>query len=346
MTDAYTLLHDAPLRELNTLRVAATARWLATLDDPAALPEVLGRSEFAGMPVLVLGQGSNVLFARDFDGLVLQPAWRRVNMAGDDGDAVWVRAEAGLGWDALVDWTLAQQLTGLENLALIPGLVGAAPIQNIGAYGVEVGEVITSVEAWDRRDSSAALLSCEQCRFGYRDSLFKQEPDRWIVTAVNFLFPRNRELNLGYAGLRDELAALRIAQPTAAQVAQAVRRLRRRKLPDPEFLPNAGSFFKNPAVPAGLAGELVAAHPGLPVYESTDGTRKLSAAWMIEACGLKGIREGDAGVSAQHALVLVNHGGASGAELLGLARRVADSVEQRFGIRLEPEPRIVGASFA
>ncbi len=346
MTDAYTLLHDAPLRELNTLRVAATARWLVTLDDPAAMPEVLGRSEFAGMPVLVLGQGSNVLFARDFDGLVLQAAWRRVNMAGDDGDAVWVRAEAGLGWDALVDWTLAQQLTGLENLALIPGLVGAAPIQNIGAYGVEVGEVTTSVEAWDRRDSSAALLSCEQCRFGYRDSLFKQEPDRWIVTAVNFLFPRNRELNLGYAGLRDELAALRIAQPTAAQVAQAVRRLRRRKLPDPEFLPNAGSFFKNPAVPAGLAGELVAAHPGLPVYESTDGTRKLSAAWMIEACGLKGIREGDAGVSAQHALVLVNHGGASGAELLGLARRVADSVEQRFGIRLEPEPRIVGASFA
>ncbi|MCJ7453531.1 MAG: UDP-N-acetylmuramate dehydrogenase, partial [Steroidobacteraceae bacterium] len=264
MTDAYTLLHDAPLRELNTLRVAATARWLATLDDPTALPEVLGRNEFAGTPLLVIGQGSNVLFARDFDGLVLQAAWRRVNIAGDDGDdgdAVLVRAEAGLGWDALVDWTLAQQLTGLENLALIPGLVGAAPIQNIGAYGAEVSEVITSVEAWDRRDSTAALLSCEQCRFGYRDSLFKQEPDRWIVTAVNFLFPRNRELNLGYAGLRDELAALRISQPTAAQVAQAVRRLRRRKLPDPEFLPNAGSFFKTPVVPAGLAGELAAAHP-------------------------------------------------------------------------------------
>jgi UDP-N-acetylmuramate dehydrogenase len=345
MTDAYTLLHDAPLRELNTLRVAATARWLATLDDSTALPEVLGRSEFTGVPLLVIGQGSNLLFASDFDGLVLQPGWRRVTITGDDGDAVWVRAEAGLSWDALVDWTLAQQLTGLENLALIPGLVGAAPIQNIGAYGVEVSEVIASVEAWDRRDSTAALLSCEQCRFGYRESLFKQEPDRWIVTAVNFLFPRNRELNLGYAGLRDELAALRITQPTAAQVAQAVRRLRRRKLPDPEFLPNAGSFFKNPVVPAGLAGELAEANPGLPVYRSPDGACKLSAAWMIEACGLKGFREGDAGVSAQHALVLVNHGDASGPELLGLARRVADSVEQRFGIRLEPEPRIVGAQF-
>ncbi len=345
MTDAYTLLHDAPLRELNTLRVAATARWLATLDDPTALPEVLGRSELAGTPLLVLGQGSNVLFARDFDGLVLQPAWRRVSITGGEGDAVVVRAEAGLGWDALVDWTLAQQLTGLENLALIPGLVGAAPIQNIGAYGTEVSEVIASVEAWDRRDSAAQLLSSAECRFGYRDSLFKQEPDRWIITAVNFLFPRNRELNLGYAGLRDELAALRIAQPTAAQVAQAVRRLRRRKLPDPEFLPNVGSFFKNPVVPAGLASELAEAHPGLPVHASSDGTCKLSAAWLIEACGLKGVREGDAGVSAQHALVLVNHGSAGGAELLGLARRVADSVEQRFGIRLEPEPRIVGASF-
>jgi UDP-N-acetylmuramate dehydrogenase len=319
MTDAYTLLHDAPLRELNTLRITAAARWLATLDDPSRLPDVLGRSEFLGSPVLVLGQGSNVLFARDFDGLVLQPAWRRVSIADDRDDGVRVRAEAGLGWDALVDWTLAQQLTGLENLALIPGLVGAAPIQNIGAYGAEVSELILSVEAWDRRDSTPALLPCADCRFGYRDSLFKQEPDRWIVTAVNFLFPRDRELKLGYAGLRE--------------------------LPDPEFLPNAGSFFKNPAVPAGLAGELAAKHPGLPVHESSDGRCKLSAAWMIEACGLKGIREGDAGVSAQHALVLVNHGSASGAELLGLARRVADSVEQRFGIRLEPEPRIVGASF-
>jgi UDP-N-acetylmuramate dehydrogenase len=346
MTDACTLRNDAPLRELNTLRVSATARWLATVDDPAALAEFLARREFAGVPLLVLGQGSNLLFARDFDGLVLQPAWHRVTITSDEGDAVLVRAEAGLGWDALVDWTLAQQITGLENLALIPGLVGAAPIQNVGAYGAEVSEVIASVEAWDRRDSAAVQLTGAECRFGYRDSLFKQEPDRWIVTAVNFRFPRNRELNLGYAGLRDELAALRIDQPTAAQVAQAVRRLRRRKLPDPESLPNAGSFFKNPVASAGLADQLAEAHPGLPVYALPDGSCKLSAAWLIEACGFRGVREGDAGVSAQHALVLVNHGNASGAELLGLARRVADSVEQRFGIRLEPEPRIVGASFA
>lgn len=345
MNDACTLLNDASLRELNTLRVAASARWLATLDDPATLPEFLARREFAGAPLLVLGQGSNLLFARDFDGLVLQPAWRRVSITEDAGDAVLVRAEAGLGWDALVDWTLALQITGLENLALIPGLVGAAPIQNIGAYGAEVSEVIASVEAWDRCDSDAVLLTGADCRFGYRDSLFKQEPDRWIVTAVNFRFARDREPNLAYAGLRDELAALRIERPSAAQVAQAVRRLRRRKLPDPEFLPNAGSFFKNPVVPAALADQLAQANPGLPVHALPDGSCKLAAAWLIEACGLRGIRQGDAGVSAQHALVLVNHGQASGAELLGLAARVADSVERRFGIRLAPEPRIVGASF-
>ena len=344
MTEAFTVTSAAPLRDLNTLRIAAAARWLATVASPAALPEVLGRPELHGLPLMVLGQGSNVLFAADFEGLVLRPAWSCVRIARDEGDAALVRAEAGLGWDALVDWTLAQGLAGLENLALIPGLVGAAPIQNIGAYGAEASEFITAVEAWDRRDSVVARLPRAECRFAYRDSAFKQDPDRWIVTAVEFRLPRSREPNLGYAGVREELEAMGLAQPTPAQVAQAVRRLRRRKLPDPALIGNAGSFFKNPVVPAARADVLAAAHPGLPVRRSATGECKLSAAWLIEACGLKGFREGDAGISAQHALVLVNHGAATGAELLGLARRVADTVERRFGLRLEPEPRIVGAT--
>jgi UDP-N-acetylmuramate dehydrogenase len=294
---------------------------------------------------MVLGQGSNVLFAADFEGLVLRPAWRSLRIARDEGEAALVRAEAGHGWDALVDWTLAQGLAGLENLALIPGLVGAAPIQNIGAYGTEVGECITAVEAWDRRAGTGSSLTRADCRFAYRDSAFKQDPERWIVTAVEFRLSRRREPNLGYAGVREELAAMGIANPSPAQAAEAVRRLRRRKLPDPAFIGNAGSFFKNPQVPAALAGELRAAHPGLPVHASGGDACKLSAAWLIEACGLKGFREGDAGISAKHALVLVNHGAATGAELLGLARRVADTVERRFGLRLEPEPRIVGATF-
>ncbi len=345
MSDACTILRDAPLRDANTLRVAATAGWLATVRDPSALPDVLGRPEFAGLPMLVLGEGSNVLFATDFAGLVVRPAWRCARIIVDEGDAALVRAEAGHGWDALVDWSLAQGLAGLENLALIPGLVGAAPIQNIGAYGAEVGEFIAAVEAFDRQVGATTRFDRAHCGFGYRDSVFKREPDRWIITAIELRLPRSRAPNLGYSGVREELAAMGHDRPTPAQVAQAVRRLRRRKLPDPAVIGNAGSFFKNPLVPAALADALRAAHPGMPVHAADGDARKLSAAWLIEACGWRGFRDGDAGISAQHSLVLVNHGRASGPQLLDLARRVADSVEQRFGVRLEPEPRIVGARF-
>jgi UDP-N-acetylmuramate dehydrogenase len=294
---------------------------------------------------MVLGEGSNVLFADDFPGLVLRPAFAELSLLTDDGSTARVRAEAGAGWDALVDWTLARGLVGLENLALIPGLVGAAPIQNIGAYGVEVAECIAVVEAWDREAGRSVRLDRADCGFGYRDSVFKRAPDRWIVTAVEFLLSRDGAPRLGYAGLREELDAMGIADAGPTEVAEAVRRLRRRKLPDPAVIGNAGSFFKNPVVPAEVAERLREEHGDPPVYPAGPGEAKLSAAWLIERCGWRGAREGDAGISAQHALVLVNHGHASGAQLLALARRVAASVEDRFGVRLEPEPRIVGASW-
>jgi UDP-N-acetylmuramate dehydrogenase len=340
----YALLEDAPLAALNTLRVAARARWLAELDSAAALPRLL-ESPAARDGFMVLGEGSNVLFAADFPGLVLRPRFEAVGIVSDDGVAATVRAEAGAGWDALVDWTLARGLAGLENLALIPGLVGAAPIQNIGAYGVEVAGTIAAVEAWDRAEGRAVRLGREDCAFGYRDSLFKRSPDRWIVTAVEFRLSRAAPLRLDYAGVREELAAAGVTEPGPRDVAEAVRRLRRRKLPDPAVIGNAGSFFKNPVVSAEQAGQLHAAHGGLPAYPAGAGLAKLSAAWLIERCGWKGHREGDAGIAARHALVLVNHGHATGAELLALARRVAASVEERFGVRLEPEPRIVGAQW-
>jgi UDP-N-acetylmuramate dehydrogenase len=345
MTDAFTVTRNAPLVGLNTLRVAATASRLVTVNDPEALPAALASPDLHDRPVLVLGEGSNVLFARDFDGVVLRPAWRSLAVADDDGRTAVVRADAGVPWDALVDWTLERHLPGLENLALIPGLVGAAPIQNIGAYGVEVREFVESVEAWDRRTSQPVRLEAAECAFGYRDSVFKREPDRWIVTRVHFQLDRERAPRLDYAGVREELATSASTEPTPSQVADAIRRVRRRKLPDPALIGNAGSFFKNPVVPATLAERLQAGNAGMPAFGAGPASRKLSAAWLIEACGWKGFREGDAGISAQHALVLVNHGRASGAELLGVARRVADSVEQRFGVRLEPEPRIVGATF-
>jgi len=343
MAAAYSLAGNAALRGLNTLGVDATAAWVATVHDPQVLPDVLALPQ-ARDGAMVLGEGSNVLFAGDYPGMIVKLAFDAVRTVEDEGDSALVRAEAGCRWDPLVDWTLQRGLRGLENLALIPGLAGAAPIQNIGAYGVEIAEFITTVEAFDRRDGRSVRLDRATCRFGYRDSLFKDDLGRWIVCAIELRLSRRRDLALGYAGVGDELASLGVTSPSATDVAEAVRRLRRRKLPDPAVVGNAGSFFKNPIVPDFLADALRSAHPAIPVYPA-GGARKLSAAWLIEQCGWRGIREGDAGISAQHSLVLVNHGKATGAQLLSLARRVAGSVQERFGVTLEPEPRIVGATF-
>lgn len=333
----------APLRALNTFRVAAHARWLIEVADPAELSAVLGHPEWRDLPLLVLGAGSNTLFTRDWDGVVLRVVGRRIHESLQRGEEALVRVEAGRDWHDFVRWTLAHGYAGLENLALIPGTVGAAPIQNIGAYGAELAPHVDAVEAYDRSAGRPVVLDREACAFGYRDSLFKQSEarERYIITAVRFRLTAHAPLTLDYPGLRETLAAMGVTQPRARDVAAAVEALRRRKLPDPAAIGNAGSFFKNPVVPAAAAEALRAAHPELPVYPAGPGTRKLAAAWLIEAAGWKGRRIGDAGVSARHALVLVNHGEASGAELLALARRIQADVVARFGVALEPEPRIV-----
>lgn len=332
----YTLTRDAPLARRNTFRVPARAAWFAELGDAAAIPELLARAELKDLPLLVLGEGSNLLLTRDFEGLVLHMA-----IGGIARDGSRVRVGAGERWDSFVRWSLEQGLAGLENLILIPGTVGAAPIQNVGAYGAEVREFVHMVEAWDRGQSRIVHLDNAACAFGYRDSLFKREPGRYIVTAVEFELPREHALKLDYAGLDKELAARGVQYPTPTDVAHAVETLRLRKLPDPARIGNAGSFFKNPVLPAREAEALVRSHPGLPAYPGGDGKTKLSAAWLIEACGLKGAREGDAGVSEQHALVLVNHGKASGAQIWALAQRVRGAVTSRFGVTLEPEPIVL-----
>ena len=343
MSTAWRLAERAPLRARNTFGVQAHADMLVEVRDAATLPELFGNAMLRDGPVLVLGGGSNLLFAGDPPGTVLALSGQEIRIVEDDTGSALVRADAGVDWHAFVLWTLGHGLAGLENLALIPGTVGAAPIQNIGAYGVEVRERIATVEAFDRSCGDVQRLAGADCGFAYRDSRFKRERDRWIVTAVEFRLPRTPELRLDYAGIGDELARTGIDAPTPSQVAEAVCRVRRRKLPDPAVIGNAGSFFKNPVVPIAQAQALLGAHPGLPAFPGPDDTtRKLSAAWLIDACGWKGHRTGDAGVSERHALVLVNHGQASGAELLALARRIAASVDERFGIELEPEPRIVG----
>lgn len=338
----------APLR--NTFGVDARAGLLLTLDDSADLPGVFATLAADGVSPLVVGGGSNLLIVEGPE-VALRLDTRDIRTLAPHADHAIVRAEAGVEWHAFVLWTLEHGYAGLENLALIPGTVGAAPIQNIGAYGVEVGEYIRAVEVFERATGTFRRFEAEDCAFAYRDSVFKHDLARHLIVAVEFALPLAATvpaaaLKLDYAGIGDELAAMGIDAPDPRAVAEAVIRLRRRKLPDPAVVGNAGSFFKNPIVPVAQADALLASHPALPVFRGDgEGTRKLSAAWLIDACGWKGHRDGDAGVSDRHALVLVNHGAASGAQLLALARAIAAGVEQRFGITIEPEPRIVGATW-
>lgn len=335
--NGYTLEHNASLATRNTLRVPAHARQLAELHDASALPALLDALD---APPLVLGEGSNVLFTGDCDSSVLVMATRGVQVDADN-DGARIAVAAGEHWDDFVRWSLGQGYAGLENLILIPGTVGAAPIQNIGAYGVEVAEFVESVEAWDTHEKCAVILDNTACKFAYRDSIFKHERDRYIVTAVRFELPRSRPLQLDYAGLRQEITRMGMVHPTPYLVAEAVRTLRTRKLPDPAVIGNAGSFFKNPVIPAARATALKREYPDMVQWPVSDGRVKLSAAWLIDSCGFKGVREGDAGISNRHALVLVNHGHASGAELWALAQRIIDAVRSRFDVPLEPEPRII-----
>ncbi len=339
--EGYSIIENASLRKRNTFGVEARAAMLVDVHEPAALAGLFGSALLRARPVLALGEGSNVLLTHDWPGIVLSMATRGIEVLDDDGATARIRVQAGEHWNDFVYWSLAQGFGGLENLVLIPGAVGAAPIQNIGAYGTEVREFIAAVDAWDREAIAMVRLDNAQCGFSYRDSHFKRAGDRYVVTAVTFALTRRPALRLDYAGVRDELAAMGVVDPTPATLAGAIARLRRRKLPDPAQVGNAGSFFKNPVVGDALALALRREHAGLPAWPAGEGRTKLSAAWLIERAGLKGLREGDAGISARHALVLVNHGRASGAQLWALAQRVRDTVRERFGVDLEPEPRVI-----
>ncbi|SKB82370.1 UDP-N-acetylmuramate dehydrogenase [Luteibacter sp. 22Crub2.1] len=336
----FLLTSDAPLAGRNTLRVDARARLLAEVHDVGKLPGLLAYPAVRDGKVLVLGEGSNMLIRGDIDATVVAIANRGVETFQRD-DRVLIRVAAGERWDDFVRWSLGQGYAGLENLILIPGTVGASPIQNIGAYGVEVAEFIDTVEAWDTHKGEFVLLDKAACAFSYRDSAFKRQPRRWIVVAVTFDLPRERPLSLDYAGIREEMEKMGAQRATPYHVAEAVVRLRSRKLPDPAVIGNAGSFFKNPIVGAHQADALALAHPGLPVWPHAGGTAKLSAGWLIETAGFKGARDGDAGMSNRHALVLVNHGKASGPQLWSFAQKVIAGVEAMFGVTLEPEPLVI-----
>jgi len=327
------------LQALNSFGVDASASLLLAIEDEE---DVLSLPAYDPACDLVLGGGSNIVLAGNVPGTVFLNRIAGRHIVDEQADHVLVEIGAGEDWHGLVRWSLARGYSGLENLSLIPGTAGAAPLQNIGAYGVELAAVLDSVTAWDWRRSSWVNFDREECRFGYRDSLFKSaRPDRYLITSIRLRLDRVFHPVLDYAGLREELAAMGVARPTARDVSEAVMRIRRRRLPDPATTGNAGSFFKNPVVDRAAAESLQARYPGLPAWPQQADRVKLSAAWMVEYCGLKGLREGDAQVSEQHALVLVNRGAATGAQIISLAHRIRAAVADAFGLQLEPEPRLV-----
>jgi UDP-N-acetylmuramate dehydrogenase len=336
------IAHDFSLKSCNTFGIDALARRYLRIGSVAELAAALADPRLAGMPRLLLGGGSNIVFTGDFDGVVLHMAITGRAVLGEQGGHTLVRAAAGENWHGFVQWTLAEGLGGLENMSLIPGTVGAAPIQNIGAYGVELKDVFHSLTVYELASGRLRSMDAAECCFGYRDSVFKRaEGAGLVIVDVTFALPTAWQPNLRYAELAQAVADEHLAAPSAAEIGALVVAIRRRKLPDPAVIGNAGSFFKNPVVSAARCAELLAAFPALVHHVQPDGSEKLAAGWLIDQCGWKGRNLGAAGVYPKQALVLVNNGGASGQEVLALARAIQADVAGRYGVTLEPEPVFV-----
>lgn len=337
------ILRDEALQPYNTLALEASAAALVRVGSDEELSAAISWASEQALPVVPLGAGSNIVLAGDMDAVVVHQQTCGIEVIEDAGDKVSLRVAAGENWHGLVQWSLRNGLSGLENLALIPGSVGAAPIQNIGAYGVELQSSLVRVHAVNGSDGQRLSLEKEDCEFSYRDSVFKQRlRDKVVITAVELQLSRVPELHTEYPTLARFFADKTMAAQTPQDVFDAVVSIRRSKLPDPALEPNAGSFFKNPLVDAERAQEVMARFPGIPAYPQAHGWVKISAAWMIDYCGWKGYREDDIGVHPEHALVIVNYGNGSGERLLSLASEIAATVADTFAIELSIEPRVYG----
>lgn len=333
------------LKPYNTFGIAANARYFIEINSEDELQQSLKLEGYP--PVFVLGGGSNVLLTGDIDALVLHLNIKGIRVKQEDSSEVVITAMAGENWHELVLWTLERNYGGLENLSLIPGNTGTAPIQNIGAYGVEIRDVLESCTAMEIQSGLLKTFSAAECAFGYRDSYFKNKGrGRYIITSVDLRLNKNNHLlNTSYGAIEAELKARGVTAPGIRDVSDAVIAIRQNKLPDPKVLGNSGSFFKNPVISGQACQMLVSNFPEAPVYKVSDHAWKVAAGWLIEQCGYKGKRIGDAGVHSRQALVLVNHGKATGRELLDLASSIKDAVMQKFGVAIEPEVNIIGGDF-
>ena len=329
------------LKPLNTFGMNVTARWFTELKSKEQLGELFGSAEWKGKSHFILGGGSNILFTKDVNALVVRNELKGIEVVKEDADFIYVRSGAGEVWHEFVMDCIRNNRAGVENLSLIPGSVGAGPMQNIGAYGVELKDVFQELEAYHIAEGYTRNFSAEECKFGYRESVFKHEvKNQFFITSVTFRLKKKPSLNTSYGAIEKELEVMGVKEISIAAISQAVINIRSSKLPDPAKIGNAGSFFKNPVVNAEKHAQLKKDFPELVSYPSGSDF-KLAAGWMIEKCEWKGKRFGDAGVHKDQALVLVNYGNAKGNEIYDLSTRVLESVNEKFGVMLEREVNVL-----
>ena len=329
------------LKPYTTFGIDKKAKFFTRVSTLAELKLALISAKENQSPVLILGGGSNILLTKDVEGLVIKLEIKGVQVVKEDENHLWIEVGAGEVWHELVLHSIAQNWAGLENLSLIPGTVGASPMQNIGAYGVEIKDVFHSLQAMHRDTLEIQSFDAEACQFGYRESVFKQSlKDQYVITSVTFCLSKTPAFRLDYGAIQEVLQANGVQHPTLREVSDAVIQIRQSKLPDPKEIGNAGSFFKNPTIPSSQFEQLKANYPALPGYPSSEGI-KVAAGWLIEQAGWKGKRIGDVGVHAKQALVLVNYGDGSGEEIKSLSEQVQASVMEKFGIQLQAEVNFI-----
>lgn len=335
------IIENQQLQSFNTLSIKARADFFVSISSVQDLTQLLQNEVYLNSKKLILGGGSNMLFLNDFKGIVIKNEFKFLEIINQNSRFVEVKVGSGFVWHDLVTWAVDNNFYGIENLSLIPGTVGAAPIQNIGAYGVEVKSVITKVEAFNLKSGKLKTFSNASMKFGYRDSVFKHhEKGKYFITNVYFKFKKVATLNTSYGAIEEVLKQKNISSPNLKDISQAVIEIRSSKLPNPIEIPNAGSFFKNPVVELKLASELKTNYPLIPTYEAEGGV-KVAAGWLIEQCGWKGKSLGECGVHSKQALVLVNYGNASGADIVNLCKQIQKDVFDKFQIHLEPEVNFI-----
>jgi UDP-N-acetylmuramate dehydrogenase len=336
------MLENVSLKSHNTFGVEASTKWFCQIKSVDDLRSVIDDKRFTSNNRLLLGGGSNVLFTRNWNGLIAKIELLGREVVKEDDNFVWVKAGAGENWHQFVLWCLERNLAGLENLSLIPGNVGASPMQNIGAYGIEIKDTFESLEAVELSTGNLLTFNAKDCEFGYRESVFKRKyKNQFAITSVTYRLNKIPAVNTAYGAIEQELERMQIRELSIQAVSKAVINIRQSKLPDPKVLGNAGSFFKNPTISAEQFSELQKAFPEIPNYPAPNNQVKLAAGWLIEQCGWKGKRMGNCGMHEKQALVLVNYGDATGQEIYDHSTRVLEAVQQKFGVELEREVNII-----